>query len=421
MERTAAHCRVVITAASILRVLAWAFPAGDVSAQQPVAAVSDPAVLRVGTAGDYPPFTYRDPATGQYIGADLEQAENLAAALHRRLLVVPTPWRSLLADLAAGRFDIAMGGISITPDRAGQGSFSRPYLHDGKTPLARCADQARYTTLARIDRPDVRVIENPGGTNERFAKAHLAHAQLRVHTDNLSVFDEILSGRADLMITDAIEARLQQQLRPGLCAVHPDQPFDHSEKAYLMPRESALRADVDRWLQASLSSGRGQALLDRWLHYPWPTPPAPAVALARLIDERLSLMPDVARYKWNHKQAIEDLPRERALIDSVRGQAAVRGLSPERVAVFFSAQIEASKVVQRELFARWESQGQGAFDSVRDLGADIRPRLDALNPQLLDTLKAVEGPVTREVLGTMPASAISPAAVDVALAPLLRH
>ena len=421
MEKTAMHCRVVITAASILGVLAGAFPTADVSAQQPLAAASDPAVLRVGTAGDYPPFTYRDPATGEYIGADLEQAGNLAAMLHRRLVVVPTTWGSLLADLSAGRFDIAMGGISITPDRASQGTFSRSYLRDGKTPLARCADQARYTTLARIDRPDVRVIENPGGTNERFAKAHLAHASLRVHADNLSVFDEILSGRADVMLTDAIEARLQQQLRPGLCAVHPDRPFDRSEKAYLMPRDSALQADVDRWLQASLATGRGQALLDRWLHYPWPTSPAPAVALARLVDERLSLMPDVARYKWNHKQAIEDLPRERALVDSVRAQAVERGLPPERVAAFFSAQIEASKVVQRELFARWESQGQGPFDSERDLAAEIRPRLDALNPQLLAALKAMEGPVTREALGTMPASAISPAAVDVALAPLLRQ
>ena len=78
MERTAAHCRVVISAASILGVLAGVFPTTDVSAQQPIEVVSDPAALRVGTTGDYPPFTYRDPATGQYVGADLEQAENLA-------------------------------------------------------------------------------------------------------------------------------------------------------------------------------------------------------------------------------------------------------------------------------------------------------------------------------------------------------
>jgi chorismate mutase-like protein len=393
----------------------------DAGAQQAVPAPGPaPGVLRVGTTGDYPPFTYRDPGTGQFIGADLEQAANLAAHLHLTLVVVPTTWRTLLADQAAGHFDIAMGGISITDDRARQAAFSVPYLRDGKTPLVRCADQGRYTTLARIDRPEVRVIENPGGTNERFARAHLPHAQLRVHGENLSVFDEILAGRADLMITDAIEARLQQQLRPGLCAVHPDRPFDHSEKAYLLPRDSALKTEVDRWLQASLAAGRAQAQLDRWLHYPWPTPPSPAVALARLVDERLALMPDVARYKWNRRQAIEDLPRERALIDSVRLQAVERGIAPERAAAFFAAQIEASKVVQRELFARWESQGQGPFDSVRDLAADIRPRLDALNPCLLDALKAVEGPVARAALGALPASAISPAAVDVAIAPLLQ-
>jgi chorismate mutase-like protein len=420
MGRTAAHCRVVITAASILGLVAGWGRAGDASAQQAIAVAPDPAVLRVGTAGDYPPFTYRDPSTGRYLGADLEQAELLAGQLHRRLVVVPTTWSALLPDLAAGRFDIAMGGISITADRARQGAFSRPYLSDGKAPLVRCADQGRYTTIALIDQPTVRVIENPGGTNERFAMAHLKRAPLRIHADNLSVFDEILAGRADLMFTDAIEARLQQQLRPGLCAVRPERPFDHSQKAYLLPRGSPLRGDVDRWLKASLEAGRAQAILERWLRYPWPGPATPAMALARLVDERLALMPDVARYKWNRKMAIEDLPRERALIESVRAEAQQRGLSPERAAAFFSAQIEASKVVQRELFARWEAQGQGPFTDVPDLATQIRPRLDALNPKLLEALQAVAGPVQREALGPIKAVGFSPAAVDVALAPVLR-
>ena len=413
--------RAVITARRLLPGLIVAFLCTDAVAQQgSLASLRTTGVLRVGTTGDYPPFTYRDARNGEFIGADLDQAAALAGFLQLRLVVVPTTWRTLLADLSAGRFDIAMGGVSITDERAGQAAFSLPYLRDGKTPLVRCADQARFTTLARIDEPGVRVVENPGGTNERYAKQHLRRAQLRVHGDNLSVFDEILEGRADLMITDAIEARLQQQLRPGLCAVHPERPFDRAEKAYLLPRDASFKLEVDRWLHASLSSGRAQAQLDRWLHYPWPTSVSPARALAVLVDERLALMPDVARYKWNRKQPIEDLPRERALIDSVRGQAIERGVSPERAAAFFAAQIEASKVVQRELFARWQTQEQGPFDNVRDLATEIRPRLDALNPRLLEALATVEGPVVREALGVLPASAISAAAVDVALAPLLR-
>jgi hypothetical protein len=57
---------------------------------------------------------------------------------------------------------------------------------------------------------------------------------------------------------------------------------------------------------------------------------------------------------------------------------------------------------------------------VRDLATDIRPALDALNPRLLAALAAVPDPVGREALGNLPATATSPAAVAVAVAPLLQ-
>ena len=373
-------------------------------------------VLRVGTTGDYPPFSYRDPASGQYRGSDIDQAGRLATALGRRVAFVPTTWKSLLADQAAGRFDIAMGGISILADRQAQGAFSVPYLQDGKTPIARCGEVDRYQTVAQLNQPQVRLVVNPGGSNERYVRALLPAATLLMHPDNITIFDEISAGRADVMVTDAIETRLQQQLRPGLCAIHPDQPFERSQKAYWLAQGSPLKREVDRWLRRSIASGQAAATLEQWLVYPWPEGPARTLAL--LVDERLSLMPEVARYKWNQQAAIEDLPRDRALVESVRALAAARGLSPDRAAAFFEAQIEASKVIQRELFAQWKAAGQGRFDSVVDLATQIRPRLDALNPRLLDALAAVPAPVARPQLGEFKASAFSPAAVQAAVAPL---
>ncbi len=373
-------------------------------------------VLRVGTTGDYPPFSYRDPASGQYQGSDIDQAGRLATALGRRVAFVPTTWKSLLADQAAGRFDIAMGGISILADRQAQGAFSLPYLQDGKTPIARCGEVDRYQTVEQLNRPQVRLVVNPGGSNERYVRALLPAATLVMHPDNITIFDEITAGRADVMVTDAIETRLQQQLRPGLCAIHPDKPFERSQKAYWLAPGSPLKRDVDHWLRRSLASGQAAATLEQWLVYPWPEGPARKLAL--LVDERLSLMPDVARYKWNQQAAIEDLPRERALIESVRGLAAARGLSPDRAAAFFEAQIEASKVIQRELFAQWQAAGQGRFETVVDLATQIRPRLDALNPSLLEGLAAVPGPVARVQLGEFKTSAFSPSAVQTAVAPL---
>jgi len=120
--------------------------------------------LRVGTTGDYRPFTALDKGTGEYSGFDIDMARALAKALGVSIEFKPTTWSGLAKGLAADDFDIAMGGVSVTLDRQKVGFFSNPYLRDGKAPIARCADQQKYETLAEIDRPGVKVIVNPGGT-----------------------------------------------------------------------------------------------------------------------------------------------------------------------------------------------------------------------------------------------------------------
>jgi chorismate mutase-like protein len=151
-------------------------------------------VLRVGSPGDYKPFTYRSGPTGAFIGLDIALASDLAKSLGVRLQVVPTPWASLMRDLADDRFDVAIGGVSVSLQRQKKAWFSIPYLRDGKTLIARCEDAARYASLADIDRPEVRLIVNPGGTNERFARANAPHAKLTVHADNVTIFDRIVAG-----------------------------------------------------------------------------------------------------------------------------------------------------------------------------------------------------------------------------------
>lgn len=222
-------------------------------------------VLRVGTTGDYRPFTALDKASGAYSGFDVDLAQSLGAALGVRVEFEPTSWPNLTRDFEAGAFDIAMGGVSVTLDRAKKGFFSAPYMREGKTPIARCADKDKYQSLAEIDRPGVRVIANPGGTNERFDRANLHAAQIILYGDNLTIFDQIARGDADLMVTDASEARFQQKLHANvLCAIHPEKPFDFAEKAYWMPRDPALKAFVDQWLHLSMENGSFAAVYAKW-------------------------------------------------------------------------------------------------------------------------------------------------------------
>ena len=123
-------------------------------------------ILRVGTTGDYAPFSLE--TGGTLDGSDIELARQLADKLQAHPVFVRTTWSSLLGDLGQGLFDLAVGGVSITPAREARGTFSVPYATGGKTLLARCADSGKYTSLVAVDRPKVRVIVNPGGTNEQY-------------------------------------------------------------------------------------------------------------------------------------------------------------------------------------------------------------------------------------------------------------
>jgi cyclohexadienyl dehydratase len=221
--------------------------------------------LRVGMTGDYPPFSALDSVTSTFRGFDVDVAEAIGKALGVRVEYVRTTWPRLSEDFAADRFDVAMGGISVTPDRESKGPFSNPLLQDGKTPIARCTDRGKFETLADIDHQGTRLIVNPGGTNERFARHNIRNAEIRVYADNLTIFDEIAAGRADLMITDASETRYQQKLHPGvLCAIHPDQPFDHTQKAYWLQRDTALKAFIDSWIRNAVEDGRFSKIYAAW-------------------------------------------------------------------------------------------------------------------------------------------------------------
>jgi cyclohexadienyl dehydratase len=227
---------------------------------RPLDAIKASGTLRIGLTGDYAPYSLRGPE-GQITGADVAMAKALASGLGVKLEIVPTAWKSMTDDLKADRFDIAMGGLSVTPARAAIGDFSVTVMSDGKRPIVRCADKNRFTSVAAIDRPDVRVVFNPGGTNEAFAKAHLADAKLEEFPDNRSIFEEIAGGHADVMVTDGAEVDYQSRRHPGVLCPAATPPFDHFDKAYWMTRDAALKAAVDAVLKQKLDAGDYQKAL----------------------------------------------------------------------------------------------------------------------------------------------------------------
>ena len=110
--------------------------------------------------------------------------------------------------------------------------------------------------------------------------------------------------------------------------------------------------------------------------------------LLRLMEQRLALMHDVARWKWNAGNPITDPKRERELLQGVVERSRGKGLDPDLVRSFFAAQMEAARLVQQADFDRWKAKNQKAFADTTSLTV-LRQRIDNLNRDLIDTLAEV--------------------------------
>lgn len=104
-------------------------------------------VIRVGTTGDYKPFTYLN--GDKYEGYDIEIANLIAKELGVKIEFVPTTWKTLISDLNEDKYDVAMGGITRTVKRQVEAQMSNPYLVFGKCYLVRKGEV------------DIMVTENP--------------------------------------------------------------------------------------------------------------------------------------------------------------------------------------------------------------------------------------------------------------------
>ena len=108
--------------------------------------------------------------------------------------------------------------------------------------------------------------------------------------------------------------------------------------------------------------------------------------LLNSIAERLTIADQVALSKWDSHKPIEDKKREQEVIASVVAQAPSYKLDPAAAEQFFSAQIEANKLVQYTHLSDWQFQGKAPDEPRPDLIKQIRPQLDQLQKRLLEQL-----------------------------------
>ena len=276
MEKTSGHSsrRVFVILMLAAVTLCMLLLAGCQKKEEPASSeanklekIMDQGVLKVGTTGDYQPMSYLDPDTGEYVGFENELTKDLAGEMGVEIQYVETSWPTLMEDTLAGKFDLAICGITVNDARKEKALMSNGYIVNGKTILCRAEDADKYTSLEAINRPEVRVMVNPGGLNEQFARENLPDVTLIIHDVNQEIPGLVASGEADIMITEIMEAGYYVGQDSRLAAPLVQEPFTHGEIGVLMPKGSEdLLNYVNEFLRKEKESGRIDELADEYFY-----------------------------------------------------------------------------------------------------------------------------------------------------------
>ena len=350
--------------------------------------------LRVGTSGDYAPFSVleekgEDPALYRGLAPTLARA--FAEDRGFDIEFVPFRWPDLLNDLDAGRFDVAMSGVTVRPERSLRGRFSLPITTSGAVVLV--PDASPFVTIEELDEKQFQIAVNEGGHLERVSQKHFEKARILPMSENQKVIQALAQGRVDAAITDTREAPLWQSQFPGLRSIG---PFTRDRKAFLVRADNPeLARDLDAWLLEAEQNGQLETLriqeIGKSTHPTSTTRPLRALLAA--VDERLSLMPWVAEAKRATGGPIEVPAVEtRVLADAIARYRIAMAQDPEvfkskeeAVLDFYRAQIEAAKSIQRQTLAHPAADARVS----PDLNTELRPALMRINDRIATLLVAL--------------------------------
>lgn len=159
------------------------------------AATTNGATIVVGTAVTAP-FEYYD-KDQQLIGFDVDLMNKIATMLHDQVRYDVGEFGSLIPSLQAGKVNVVIAAMYVTPARRQVVNFATPYLDTGLVMVAR---PGIHLTSAE-DLKGLRVGVKSGSTGQAYLQAHPG-ATAVVYTDTLSSFHDLVNGRVDVVLND---------------------------------------------------------------------------------------------------------------------------------------------------------------------------------------------------------------------------
>ncbi|ASN04351.1 transporter substrate-binding domain-containing protein [Virgibacillus necropolis] len=173
-------------------------PSGD-KKESVLNKVEESGVLRVGFEGTYQPFNYLDD-NNEYVGFDVDIANELANRLGVEAEFIATKWDSLIGGLKADKFDVVIGQMTVTEERKESVDFTDPYVVTGSVLITR-EDTTDITKLEDIKGKKVGV---GGGTTFEEVANSVDGAEVVLYKAVTDYIQDLVNGRLDVIINDQL-------------------------------------------------------------------------------------------------------------------------------------------------------------------------------------------------------------------------
>lgn len=220
--------------------------------------------LRVGVSGEQPPLNMTA-KTGEPIGMEIALTRVLAQSMGVDAVFVTLPFGDLLPALEAGKVDLVMSGMTITPARIQRAAFVGPYFTSGKTILTKDAKLAAATIPQELEDLKPRVVALAGSTSEAFARKSLADAELEVSVTLEDAIAKVLDGSVDLLLADRETCTFAALRHEGKGLVVSEATFTVEPMGIAVPLDQQKLANLlETYLSSLRESGALEKARDFW-------------------------------------------------------------------------------------------------------------------------------------------------------------
>ena len=179
------------------------------------------------------PWAMRD-KNGQLIGYEIDVATRLAEDMGVKAEFVPTAWDGIIPALLTGKFDIIIGGMSITPERNLTVNFTAPYANSGTHMVAHKELAAGFNSLEDFNKPEVVLTGRRGATPATAAKRLMSKATLRQFDEDALALQEVLNGKAHAFVTSTPTPAFEALKHPDKLFLPIAEPFVQGAEGFAL-------------------------------------------------------------------------------------------------------------------------------------------------------------------------------------------